>query len=114
MNPAVSTIKSSREIQTIFEQGRRVAHPLVVALVLPSPHGRGPGGRVAFIAGRRLGGAVQRNRAKRVLREAVRRLGSAWPGYDVALIAREETGAATSCDVDKALGRVLERGGVIQ
>ena len=90
----VSTIKSSREIDSIFRDSRRVAHPLVIALIAKTPEGRGHDGRVAFIAGKKLGPAVQRNRAKRVLREAARAAGGPWPGFDVALIATRKTGAA--------------------
>jgi ribonuclease P protein component len=43
--------------------------------------------RLAVVASRRVGGAVQRNRAKRLLREAARTL--AWhPGNDIVLVAR--------------------------
>lgn len=44
--------------------------------------------RLAVVASRRVGGAVQRNRAKRLLREAAR--GRTWsPGIDVVLVARK-------------------------
>lgn len=49
--------------------------------------------RIAVIASRRVGSAVARNRAKRLLREAARSV--AWaPGSDVVLVARG--GCATS------------------
>ena len=54
----MSTIKSSREIDSIFRDSRRVAHPLVIALIAKTPEGRGHNGRVAFIAGKKLGPAV--------------------------------------------------------
>ncbi len=92
---SVETVKSSREIERMFAEGTRAAHPLLIALVAKTPTGRGPGGRVPFIAGKKLGGAVVRNRAKRLLREAVRRAGGPWGGYDVALIARPDLLAAT-------------------
>ncbi len=107
------TIRSNREIETIFLRGRRVAHPLVVALYRPTAAADGDGARVAFVAGKKVGGAVSRNRAKRVLRAAARRLGAPWPGYDVVLIARPLTGRAPSADLDAAVSSVLERGGVI-
>lgn len=42
--------------------------------------------RVAFVAGRSVGNAVRRNRAKRRLREALRRVGAA-PGRDYVVVA---------------------------
>jgi len=105
----VSTIKSSREIDSIFRDSRRVAHPLVIALIANTPEGRGHEGRVAFIAGRRLGNAVERNRAKRVLRAAVYRAGGPWPGHDVVLIATSRTGAASAEELERAFSLMLAR-----
>lgn len=109
---ATTTIRSTREIDAVFQEARRVAHPLVIALISKTPEGRGPQGRVAFIAGKRLGGAVSRNRGKRVLRETVRRSGRSWPGYDVLLVARSTTMTAPAVDLDRALANVLDRGGL--
>ncbi|PLX41090.1 MAG: ribonuclease P protein component [Hyphomicrobiales bacterium] len=49
--------------------------------------------RIGYTASRRVGGAVQRNRARRRLREAVRKVlvGRARPGHDYVLIARPGT-----------------------
>jgi ribonuclease P protein component len=108
----MSTIKSTREIDTIFRTATRVAHPLLIALVARTPEERGRTGRVAFIAGKKLGGAVVRNRARRVMREVARRVGSPWPGYDVALIARPGTATASPSELDAALGGILARAGL--
>ncbi len=46
-------------------------------------------GTVAFVAGRRVGGAVDRNRARRILRAAWREVApEVGDGFDVALVAR--------------------------
>jgi ribonuclease P protein component len=108
----VSTIKSSREIDTIFRTANRVAHPLLIALISQTPEGRGPQGRVAFIAGKKLGNAVMRNRSRRVLREAARRAAAPWAGHDVALIARPGTATSSHAELDRALASVLERAGL--
>lgn len=100
------TIRSNREMDDLFREGTRVSHPVVNALVGRTPTGGGSDGRVAFVAGKRLGHAVQRNRSKRVLREAVRRSGGPWPGYDVVLIARPRTAEASPESIDDALRRV--------
>jgi len=108
----MSTIKSSREIDTIFRTAARVAHPLLIALIAQTPEGRGPSGRVAFIAGKKLGNAVLRNRSRRVVREAVRRAEGPWPGYDVALIARPRTATSSRAELDAAMSSVVSRAGL--
>lgn len=46
-------------------------------------------GRVAFIAGKKLGNAVWRNRAKRRLREIYRQNFSSYKGLDILMIAKQ-------------------------
>lgn len=83
------TIKSSREIDSMFRSAAKAGSHSLLVLARKTPEKRGPTGRVAFVAGKRLGGAVRRNRAKRVLRQAARDLGGPWPGWDVVLVARK-------------------------
>lgn len=106
------TIRSNQEIDEVFRTGARVSHPLVIALTRQTPPGRGLEGRVAFVAGKKLGSAVRRNRSKRVLRAAVRRSGGPWHGADVVLIARPSTATASPSGLDEALGMVVRSIGV--
>ena len=108
----MSTIKSSREIDTVFRTATRVAHPVLIALIAETPEGRGRQGRVAFVAGKKLGSAVTRNRSRRVLREAARRAGGPWPGHDVAFVARPATPTADVEALDRALALVVARAGL--
>jgi len=108
------TITAKSDVDSVFSSGRRASARFMALVVVPTPPSRGPGGRVMFVAGKRLGGAVWRNRAKRVLREAVRRAGGPWAGYDVALVAKRETAQATPQELDASLGQALRRSGVMQ
>ena len=45
-------------------------------------------GRVAFIAGKKLGNAVWRNAAKRRMRAICRDAGGPWAGYEVIFLAK--------------------------
>ena len=69
----METIKSKRDFEEVFSGGKRVSHRLVRATVLKC--NEGDLGKVAFVAPKRLGNAVYRNRCKRVLREAARACG---------------------------------------
>jgi ribonuclease P protein component len=107
------TLKSPSEIDALFRAGRRGSTDLILILSSPTPERRGPEGRVVFVAGKKLGGAVMRNRCKRVLREAVRRVGGPWSGFDVAVVARKDAASASPDRLDAALASALRKSGVL-
>jgi ribonuclease P protein component len=87
--------------------GKSYAHPLVVLVVMP---GKMRKSRYGVAAGRSVGKAVQRNRAKRRLREAIRlNLNCISPGWDMLLIARQPLNQATFSEILKALVSLLKR-----
>ena len=105
-------VRSASDIDSLFRTGRRASVPAAVLLVGPTPAHHGTGGRVAFIAGSRLGGAVVRNRAKRLLREAARQVGAPWAGLDVAFVARESLLELPLPEVVASIRRALRDAGV--
>jgi len=109
----VETIKSSIEIDRLFREGARAARSTMAVLGTPIHTGRGPGGRVAFVAGKRLGNAVLRNRCKRVLRETAREAGGPWEGWDVVLIARYSTATTKPEQLRRDLRAALEELGIV-
>jgi len=76
-------------------KGRRWTTPGLVLQARPRPGDAGPpsGARVGFTASRKVGIAVERNRARRRLKAAAERvLGEhAAPGQDYVVVARSET-----------------------
>lgn len=92
----METIKSSAEISQLFSTGKRLKTPYLTLIVGEQSKGKPRGdeeqhglhGRVAFIAGKKLGNAVWRNRAKRRMRALCRDLGGPWPNCDVIFLAR--------------------------
>ena len=69
--------------------------------------------RFGLSTGRKLGGAVVRNRVRRRLREALRVMAPSFqPGWDVLIIARPAIVEADHATLVGALRRLLHRGGV--
>lgn len=71
--------------------------------------------RCGVVAGRAVGGAVQRNRAKRLLRAAVRPYLALLPvGWDIVLIARRPLLGAGFTAIQTTLGAQLKRARILQ
>ncbi len=100
-----------QDFRRIAHEGQRVAGRLLAVQVLGRDDDRV---RVGFTAARRLGGAVRRNRSRRVLREAWRTLASrAGGGYDLVFVAMPSMGRCKVPEVAAEMERLLSRSGVI-
>ena len=70
--------------------------------------------RIGVVAGRVVGNAVQRNRAKRLLRQAIQPyLKFIPPGWDILLISRQPLAAAKFARVQEVLETLLHRSKVL-
>jgi len=70
--------------------------------------------RFAFSTGKKLGGAVVRNRTRRRIREALRPMIVALaPGWDVLVVARPATAEAPQAAIAADLARLLTRVGIL-
>jgi ribonuclease P protein component len=104
-------IRQGKEFQRAYQEGRRLVCRFFVAFVIPNRSGPL---RLGVVASRRVGGAVTRNRAKRLLREVFRRgRPSREVSADVVLVARGPIGRARYQDVEgeyiRYLGKLLEK-----
>lgn len=108
----MKTIKSKSEFEKVFSGGRRYNHRLVRITVLRDCNDEGSLNKVAFVAPKRLGNAVFRNRCKRVLREAARMSALPSEGTDVILFATKRTHDAHPEEVAQALSVLLRKAGV--
>ena len=71
-------------------------------------------GQTAVVAARRIGNAVRRNRARRILRAAWQQVAAQTAetdDRDVVLVAREAVRGATTQDLVTEMTELLQRGG---
>jgi ribonuclease P protein component len=91
-------------IQRVFRDGRPVHGKRVVLFVAPGS------GEFALVAGKKIGGAVQRNRARRVLRAALHEVAPRGvEGHDIVLVAREAMRDARTQDLIAEMTDLLDR-----
>lgn len=111
-----TTIASSNEIGAVLRGGIRKSAHAVAIYYSETPEQRDQSGRVAYIAGKKLGGAVWRNRSRRVLRAALRGAGGVVPGYDILLVANARTSEIGTEAVAVEIARILAplRAGQVQ
>lgn len=96
----------------MYQQGRSYANARAVLYVLAQPGGCR---RAGYTAGRRLGGAVVRNRAKRLLREAHRLTAPHWDAsVDMVWVARRGLVGAGLKEATMAVQDLLRRAGLMR
>jgi ribonuclease P protein component len=89
----------------VFRDGQRLDGPLFLLLAAPNELGFT---RLGLAAGRRVGGAAARNRAKRRLREVFRQR-KPTQAQDLVLVPKREILESSAADVEGEFRRRLER-----
>ncbi len=104
------SLRLNKEFRTLYYHGRSEVHPLLVTYARKNRLGKT---RVGITAGKKIGGAVRRNRARRLIREAFRTLPEpAQAGYDLVFVARARTVSSTMPRVREVMARQLRKLGV--
>ncbi|MFL2639840.1 MAG: ribonuclease P protein component [Dehalococcoidia bacterium] len=105
-----SRIKKTADFNHIAETGKSVSNRM---LILKWSLGQTPHSRSGFAVSKRIGGAVVRNRVKRLLRESINSLDLS-EGYDMVFIARKETAKADYKLIQKSVKDTLKRSGILK
>lgn len=105
-------LRRAGDFESLRRHGRRCQHPLAALVVIANEE---QVSRFGFTASRRAGNAVKRNRAKRLLREAVRlHKDNIHSGYDCLFIAKQATSIASYLDIEVAVLQLLKTAGVLK
>ena len=108
--PRAARVRAKAEYARVFDGARRNAHPL---LSLHWLRAETPA-RLGLAVSRKVDGrAVGRNRIKRALREAFRRLRAQLAGGDYVVVARSAAAAATAAQLKEAFEQTLRRAGAL-
>jgi len=100
------------DFQRVWNDGKSYSHPLVILRTRANGMNQC---RYGFVAGKKVGKAVARNRAKRLMREAIRhRLPAISPGWDLILIARSGAERAEFKEIDAVIDALLQRAQLIR
>ena len=109
----VKTVTRRRDFEHLFTRGRRHRHELLTTVVLVRDDHSPP--RAAFIAGRKVGKAVVRNKVRRRLRQAWRTfLDDIRLPADVALVAHPGAATATYTQLLAVMARHLRDAQLLQ
>jgi len=101
------TLQQPWQFRGCYDAGRKLVthHTVIFLFASPEPDGVS----VGVVAGKRVGNAVKRNRAKRLLREAARRNAARWPSnHWVVLVAKSSIVTRNADDVEREIRRALE------
>ena len=105
-------VRDKERFRQVRQEGTSYSHPLMVLCCLDNGEASSHCG---FTVSKRIGSAVERTRARRRMREAVRLL---WdgiaPGWDLVWIARPGINDAEFTELQDACARLLRRARLLQ
>jgi ribonuclease P protein component len=108
-----SRLEQSRDFARIRQQGQRLALGCLIANWHQLPEGAKP--KLGVVTGKRIGGAVERSRARRLLRESFRQHQNelAQP-VELVLVARPSIAGRGFAEVERDFLAALNRAGLLK
>lgn len=100
------TIVRNNEFRRLYGRAKTMVHPLFVTYYIKN---RYKNNRIGITATKKIGNAVARNRARRILKESYRLLEQDFPsGYDFIFVARKKTTLSKTTETLKAMRNVIK------
>jgi len=106
-----SRLAQSRDFARVRQQGERLAQGCLIANWSPLPDGNRP--KLGVVTSKKIGGAVARNRARRLLRESFRQHQHEFARpVELVLVARNSIAGKKFAAVEKDFLAALSRAGL--
>ena len=99
-------LRRKEDFNRVYKKGKSVGDRYVVVFSLKNGLDYN---RISFLASKKVGNSVKRNRARRLMRESMRSIGDIKTGYDLIIIARNTINERKCADVKKSLEAALKR-----
>ena len=107
----IKTLNRKSAFQRAYAKGRSFASPVLVTYILKT---RTKGKRIGITTSKKIGKAVRRNRARRVIKDACRLIyDRISPGYNIVFVARGKTPFVKMWTVQKEMIAQLSRAGLL-
>ena len=105
-----NVLRRKSDFSAIYNKGKSVGERYVVLFYKKNGLEYN---RTAFLASKKVGKAVARNRARRLMKESVRQLDGHFPdGYDYIFIARNTINNSKCADVKKSIEAAMKKAGI--
>lgn len=104
-------LRKKKDFSSLYKRGKSVGERYVVLFYRKNELGFN---RRAFLASKKVGKSVVRNRARRLMKESYRALEDKLPqGYDMIFIARHTICNLKCADVKKSIEAALRKAGIL-
>ncbi len=104
-------LTGSREFGAVYNKGKSVGDRYVVLFYKKNGL---PYTRTGFLASKKVGNAVMRNRARRLMKESVRLMDPLPAGYDMIFIARNTIEGKSCKEVQRSIASAVRRAGIVK
>ena len=104
-------LRYKKDFDRLYKKGRSSGEKYLVVFHINNGF---PYIRKAFLASKKVGGAVERNRARRLMKESFRKIEKEIkPGRDIVCIARNTIVGARCLEVEESMRKALTKAGLL-
>ncbi len=108
----IVTLNENRDFRRIYSRGKSFVSPVLVTYVMKN---KSRNIRYGITTSKKTGIAVKRNRSRRIIKEAFRKMSpNLKGGYDLVFVSRGKTPYVKSQDVLKVMNNHISKAGVFK